>query len=98
METLSKIEKELESKQERLNKIDYDMRENYSLPEADHWAPEATEIENKNKVLGIKRKHKLDRRNGLRAKIIWLVVGSFIGLFFTMISKYLINFFELNYI
>jgi len=54
METISKIEKELVENQERLNKIDYDMRENCFLPEVDYWVHETREIINNNKIWLIK--------------------------------------------
>lgn len=93
METLSKIEKELEDSQKRLNEIDYDMRENYSLPEADHWTHEATEIKNRNKILEIKRRHKLDRRNGWWARFIWSMLAPVL---LAVITAYLINKFGLK--
>lgn len=91
METLSKIEKELESNQERLNQIDYDMRENFILPNV--WEHEITEIKNRNKVLEIKRKHALDRRDGWTNRFIWSVVAPII---LTIITAYLINLFRLK--
>lgn len=93
METLSKIEKELVDNQERLNRIDYDMRENYSEPEADYWTHEATEINNRNKVLEIKRKHALDRRDGWVSRFIWSVLAPIL---LTIVTAYLINLFRLK--
>ena len=89
METLTKIEKKLVKNQENLNEIDYNMRENYSEPEAEHWEFEANEIEKINKVLEIKRRHVLDRRNSWRAKIIWSVlIPIILSLLISILSIY----------
>ncbi len=88
MKTLTKIEREIVENQKRMNEIEYEVRENYN---DESWIleHEYTELEKHNKVLELERRHKLDRRNSWRAKMIWsILVPIILSLLISMLSVY----------
>lgn len=73
--TIKTIEKEIIENQKRLSEIEYILREEYSEPDAFTLTHEAIEIEKYNKILDLKRQHKLDRRDGWVSKFIWSILA-----------------------
>ena len=76
--TLKSIEKELVENQKILNKIEYELREEGGGNERAFLEHELAEIENHNKILDLKRRHKLDGRNGLVSRIVWSILAPII--------------------
>lgn len=76
--TIKIIEKEIVENQKRLNEIEYKLREEYSEPDAFILTHEAIEIEKYNKILDLKRQHKLDRRGGWVSRVIWSILAPII--------------------
>lgn len=76
--SIKSIEKEIVENQKRLNDIEYILREEYSEPDAFALIHEAKEIEKDNKILDLKRQHKLDRRDGWSSKFIWSILAPII--------------------
>lgn len=77
-DTLRVIEKEIVENQKRLNEIEYTLREEYSEPDAFTLTHEAIEIEKYNKILDLKRRHKLDGKDGWVSKFIWAILAPII--------------------
>lgn len=87
---LGKIERELVSNQERLGEIEYQLREDYDPVLCDAVQHEFIEIEKHNKVLELKRKFILDKRNGWKQRIIFsLIVPAIVSIVVAIASKYL---------
>ena len=76
--TIKSIEKELVENQKRLNEIEYGLREEYDGNKAAFWEHEVAEIENYNKILDLKRQHKLDGRNGWVSRFIRSILAPII--------------------
>lgn len=76
--TIKTIEKEIIENQERLNKIEYKLREEYNGNGIGILEHEAIEIEKYNKILDLKRRHKLDRRGGWVSRLIWSILAPII--------------------
>ena len=78
LHTIKSIEKEIIEDQKRLNKIEYILREEYSEPDAFILKHEMIEIKKYDKILDLKRQHKLDRRNDWVSRFIWSILAPII--------------------
>jgi len=76
--TIKSIEKEIVKNQKKLNEIEYKLREEYDGNEAPLLEHESIETKKYNKILDIKRQHKLDRRNGWISRFIWSILAPII--------------------
>lgn len=76
--TIKAIEKEIVENQKRLNEIEHTLREEYSEPDAFTLTHEVIEIEKYNKILDLKRRHKLDEKDGWVSKFIWVILAQII--------------------
>lgn len=76
--TIKSIEKEIDENKKRLDEIEYKFREEYD--EDCPWLEnEVIEIKKYNKILDLKKQHKIDRRdNGWTSKFIWLILAPII--------------------
>lgn len=89
--TIKSIEKELVKNRESLNEIEYELREEGGGNKTAFWEHELAEIKNYNKILNLKRQHKLDGRNGWVSRFVWSILAPIIV---AVIVSSLVNYFD----